>query len=514
MFLTQNIILDLLGIFVALITIFAAKHLWTLGYWKRRGVAGPGGIFLFGSMKDVFLFKKTLQYFFKELYSEYKSKGERYIGCYLSGRPIFIPIHIDVIKEVLNNHEHFDSHGSYFNENQPLTTNVFALGGTRWKEVRAKLTPTFTPAKIKMAYNSLLDCKLDLEVLLYKSSKNNPVNISDILVRFTTHVIGTSAFGLDLGCMNDSDKPSDFVINGNKVLGPSIQNSIRFILPFVVNHDILRALNFNAYSQDTTDFYVNTTLSTIKYREENNTERNDFMDLLIKMKNSKNDQERLTISEIIGQSFIFYIAGFETSSSSTNFAIFEIARHQSIQDKLRQEINLVLNKYDNHITYEAVQEMVYLDQVVYETLRMYPPVPFLMRECNKDYKVVGTDFLIEKGTPVFIPSTGIQYDPEYYPNPDKFDPERFSANNRRTIPSYSWLPFGEGPRICLGIRFGLLQVKVAIITLIQNFKFSLNEKTTLPLKLNNSLLLLKCDDGIYIDLERINGGDQTSEEKN
>lgn len=75
MFLTQNIILDLLGIFVALITIFAAKHLWTLGYWKRRGVAGPGGIFLFGSMKDVFLFKKTLQYFFKELYSEYKSKG-------------------------------------------------------------------------------------------------------------------------------------------------------------------------------------------------------------------------------------------------------------------------------------------------------------------------------------------------------------------------------------------------------------------------------------------------------
>ncbi|CAH1101564.1 unnamed protein product [Psylliodes chrysocephalus] len=504
MFLTQNIILDLLGIFVAIIAIFAANHLWTLGYWKRRGVPGPGGICLFGSIKDVVLMKKTMECFFRDLYSEYKSKGERYIGCYLFGSPIFIPIHIDVIKEVLNTHDHFDSHGFYFNKNQAITTNVFSLAGTRWKEVRAKLTPTFTPAKIKMAYNSLLDCKLDLEVLLDNASKNNPVNISDILIRFTTDVIGSSAFGLEIGSMKDSNKASDFVINGNKVLEPSIQNLIRLILPFIVNHDILRALNFNGFNPCINDFYVNTTLSTIKHREEKNIVRNDFMDLLIQLKNSKNEHKRLTISEIIGQSFVFYIAGFETSASSTTFAIFELSQHQNIQDKLRQEINLVLNKYGNQITYEAVQEMVYLDQVVYESLRMYPPAPFLVRLCNKDYKVVGTDLLIEKGTSVFIPSSGIQYDPEYYPNPDKFDPERFNAENRKKIPSYSWLPFGEGPRVCLGMRFGILQIKIALITLIQNFKFSLNKKTTLPLKLSRSVFLMKSEEGIYIDLESIN----------
>ncbi|CAH1101562.1 unnamed protein product [Psylliodes chrysocephalus] len=514
MFLTENIIIDLLGIFVALLLTFVVNHIWTLGYWKRRGVSGPEGIFLFGSMKDFFLSKKTMADFLKDLYNEYKSKGERYIGCYLSGRPIFVPIDLDVIKEVLVTHDNFDSHGFYYNENQPLTINVFTLAGTRWKEVRTKLTPSFTPGKIKMAYNSLLDCKLDLKVLLDKASKNNPVNIKDILVRFTIDVIGSSAFGLDIGSMKDSDEPSDFVINGNKVIEPSIENSVRFIIPFIVNHNILRAFNFTAFNQHINDFYVNTTLSTIKYREENNIVRNDFMNLLIQMKNSKNEHERLSISEIVGQSFVFYIAGFETSSTSTNFAIFELSQHQDIQDKLRQEINLVMNKYENQLTYEAVQEMVYLDQVVYESLRMHPPSPFLMRQCNKDYKVTGTDLTIQKGTLVFIPSYAIQYDPEYYPNPYKFEPERFNAENKKAIPSYSWLPFGEGPRICLGMRFGIQQMKIALITLIQHFKFSLNKRTTLPLKMSRLPFLMKTEHGIYIDLEVINSEDQTREHKN
>lgn len=95
-------------------------------------------------------------------------------------------------------------------------------------------------------------------------------------------------------------------------------------------------------------------------------------------------------------------------------------------------------------------DMTYLDQVFSETLRKYPPVPVLTRQCNKEYKVHKTNIIIEKGVDVYISILGIHNDPEFYPNPSIFDPERFSEESKQTRPGFTWLPFGEGPRICIG----------------------------------------------------------------
>lgn len=85
-----------------------------------------------------------------------------------------------------------------------------------------------------------------------------------------------------------------------------------------------------------------------------------------------------------------------------------------------------------------------------ETLRKYPPVPTLNRECSIDYTIPDTDIVIEKGTRVLIPAYGLHHDPDYFPDPDKFDPDRFSEENKGKIPSYAYLPFGDGPRNCIG----------------------------------------------------------------
>jgi len=92
----------------------------------------------------------------------------------------------------------------------------------------------------------------------------------------------------------------------------------------------------------------------------------------------------------------------------------------------------------------------YLDMVVSETLRKYPPLPFLDRVATSTYKVPNSNVVVEKNTPVYISMLGVHYDPEYFPDPDKFDPERFNEENKRNIPSCVYFPFGEGPRACIG----------------------------------------------------------------
>lgn len=83
-------------------------------------------------------------------------------------------------------------------------------------------------------------------------------------------------------------------------------------------------------------------------------------------------------------------------------------------------------------------------------MRKYPPVPFLDRTCKNDYKIPGTDFTLPAGTHVSIAVAGIQHDPEYYPDPEKFDPDRFTEENKSKRPNYTYFPFGDGPRICIG----------------------------------------------------------------
>lgn len=141
---------------------------------------------------------------------------------------------------------------------------------------------------------------------------------------------------------------------------------------------------------------------------------------------------------------------------------------------------------------------------IIEALRKYPPAVAVQRIAKENYPVPNTTIVLEKGTPVNIPVYGIHHDPDIYPQPEKYDPDRFSPDEVAKRHQFAFLPFGEGPRICIGMRFAVVEIKIALAKILANFEFKLDRtKTQVPLRIKPSSLILTAADEIVIDFSRI-----------
>ncbi|XP_063915591.1 probable cytochrome P450 6a14 [Zophobas morio] len=516
---TESSTFDAVAILVTIIVGIIAYCKWKLSYWDKMGLPTLTPTLPFGNTKDLLLGRKTFGEQFRDLYRTLKQKGYRkHAGVYLGIKPFYVTIDPELIKHIMQkDFQHFVNHGFYINEeNDPLTGHLFNLEDAKWRTMRVKLTPTFTSGKIKMMFQTLADCSVGLKDIMDESASNHaPVDIKEILGRFTTDIIGSVAFGLECNSLKDPD--AEFRKYGRRVFEVTNMERIKALIQFAVPHRILDAIKFKTTKPDVEKFFMKVVLDTVNYREKNNLYRKDFMHLLLQLKNrgavtedekikddnGKTTEKALTMNELTAQAFVFFLAGFETSSTTMTFALYELATSPDVQEKLREEINTVLDKHNNKLTYDGLMEMTYMDKVLNETLRKHPPVPMLNRRCTKNYTIPGTSIVIKKGIDIVIPVLGLHTDPEYYPNPEKFDPERFSEELKHSRPAYTWIPFGEGPRICIGMRFGLLQSKVGLATLLKNYKITLSKKTVLPLKLDKNSFVTTAAGGIWIDVEKL-----------
>lgn len=418
--------------------------------------------------------------------------------------PLYMTVDPECIKNIISkDFNHFTDRGIFYNErDDPLSAHLFSIGGDKWKHLRTKLTPTFTSGKMKMMFQTLVDCGNQMMEFIEKlEQKNECMDVKEVCACYTTDVIGSCAFGIECNCFKDPN--AEFRFYGNKVFKTTKMQTAKLFFGFV-SPKLARKLRFKTLDEGVAKFFMNAVKSTVQYREENNYVRKDFMQLLIELKNNADGtKNQLTIEEIAAQAFVFFLAGFETSSTTMTFCLFELAKNQQMQKKVREEILQVLAKHDGQITYEGMQEMKYLGQVIDETLRMYPPLPILNRTCTKPYTLPDTDITIEEGTNISIPIYGIQHDPEYFPDPERFDPDRFSDENKGNIIPYTYLPFGEGPRVCIGLRFGVMQARVGLTTILKNFVVNLNEKTQLPLVCDPYSFTYNTIGKIWLDVKKI-----------
>nr|AGI03847.1 cytochrome P450 6BQ10 [Tribolium castaneum] len=515
---TNNITLNLVAIIATFLVGIIVYFKWQLSYWDRLGVPSLNPTLVFGDFKNYIFAKCSLGEQFKELYDQFKSKGYKHGGIFVGPKPFYVPIDPEIVQHIMQkDFHHFMNHGNYFDENaDPLSGHLFNLEDSKWKNMRVKLTPTFTSGKMKMMFQTLADCTRGLDEIMDNSALNHaPADIKDILGRFTTDIIGSVAFGIECNSLKNPD--AEFRKYGRRVFEVGIIDTIKIICILSLPDSVLRLLKLKFTKSDVENFFMNAIRDTVNYREKNNIYRKDFMHLLLQLKNrgSVTDDEKvtddkdnvkekaLTLNELSAQAFVFFLAGFETSSTTMTWALYELATNQDVQEKLRNEINNVLSRHDNKLTYEAMMEMTYMEKVIHETLRKYPPLPILTRKCNKDYTIPNTCIKLRRGTTVAIPVLGLHTDPEYYSKPEKFDPEHFSEENVKSRPGFTWLPFGDGPRICIGLRFGMLQSKVGLTAILKNYKVILSNKTKFPVTLDPKSFITTAKDGIWLDVKKL-----------
>lgn len=239
---------------------------------------------------------------------------------------------------------------------------MFSIEDQAWRKMRNKLTPTFTSGKMKMMFNTVLEVSSHMTELIKSEENFEMVEIKEILAKYTTDVIGNVAFGLEMNAVKDPD--SEFRQMGRKIFAPS-GNMIMKFLVFNTFKDIARKLGGKIFDPEITGFFINIVRETIDYRMSNKIHRNDFMDLLLKMYTEPDENgEKLTFNEVAAQCFLFFIAGFETSSSTMTFVLYNLALHQDIQAKLREEIRATVARHDNKMSYEAMNDMKYLQMVI------------------------------------------------------------------------------------------------------------------------------------------------------
>ena len=267
--------------------------------------------------------------------------------------------------------------------------HLFALETERWRPMRAKLSPIFTSGKLKEMFPLIIECSKNMEPYLDKiAERGKYIECRDLAAKFTTDVIGSCAFGIDMNSI--SDKDSEFRIIGRKLFTPTFKTIVRDVcrqfLPGL--YDVI---GHKLQIEEVNEFLTNLIKDTINYRKENKIVRPDFVNTLIELKDHPEKLEtismsfkinfffsqknykchfnvfffftELTDSMIASQAFVFFVAGFETSSSTISHALYELAQNQEIQDKLREEIREVYEKH-GELTYDVIKNMKYLDKVL------------------------------------------------------------------------------------------------------------------------------------------------------
>lgn len=478
-----------------------------------------------GSMGPSLLRQQYFPQFMMHVYTELKDHP--YGGFFLFKQPVVMLRDPELIKAIaVKDFEYFMDHRSILPEDgEPVwSRGLFSLKGQRWRDMRSTLSPAFTSSKMKTMFMLLSECCQNFIHFLEQCYKQTPqkeckiekegdvliLELKDFYTRYTNDVIATAAFGIGVDSLKQPT--NEFYMMGQDLTYMGGFRTIRW-LAYASVPKLMQKLHISVMPTGITKFFRSLVLDTIATRKREGIVRPDMLQLLMQAKNATLDEDNSAVNkkmkleddDIIAQAVLFFLAGFDTASTLLCFASHQLAVHRDVQTRLQEEIDETLKEHSGKFTYESVHSMKYLDMVVSETLRLYPPAAAVDRICVQPYTLKADPPMeMHPGEIVFIPIFGLHRDPSYYPDPERFDPERFNDENKHNINLMTYLPFGIGPRSCIGNRFALMETKLALVYLLSRFTLKVVAKTPVPIKIVQKGFSMSIDGGFWLGLEKRN----------
>nr|CAD7463026.1 unnamed protein product [Timema tahoe] len=412
-------------IVIILIYVIHLVATWNYDYFSKRNIPYSRPVPFLGSMTPQLFGRKSNADVVWELYKKYK--GHRLSGFFQFHKPITFINDSELIKMIMvKDFDHFVDH------------------------------ETLIPSEVDPLFGGNLFFLKDKDV--------HTMDMKDFFTRFASDVIATAAFGIKVNSMKD---PTNEFYKAGKQLAnfEGLKNLI--LLGYLFCSKLMTMLRIPFLARGASDFFRNVVKTNIRTREKEGIIRPDMIHLLMQArkveptKDTEQDENTgnmsigkagkldLTDEDIVAQAVVFFLAGFETTSTLLCYTAHLLAVNEDAQVRLQSEIDDMLRETEENITYEAIQAMKYLDMVI----------------------------------------SGLHRDPELFPEPDRFDPERFSEENKSSIKPFTYMPFGIGQRSCIGNRFALMEAKVALVYLLSKFSLRVVDKTTVEITFsaNNSL---------------------------
>uniref|UniRef100_A0A2C9JRK9 Cytochrome P450 n=1 Tax=Biomphalaria glabrata TaxID=6526 RepID=A0A2C9JRK9_BIOGL len=418
-------------------------------------------------------------------------------------RMMLITRDLRILKEVMvKDFNNFVDRPANFHSHSLIKESVFFLRGQNWRRIRQIITPSFSSGKLKGIMSIINERANRLaQVMEEHAMKGQLVPIKHSTGQYTGEVIARTAFGFNSDCLGGED--DEFLYHSKNIF--KIKNKFSTILaPFIMRFtsfhgflvEKLKLRVFDMVNSDADRYFNDLLRRTLEHRQEleDRGQRlpSDLLQSFIRaMKAGADDNgnemspevkdqwmdsktsKTMTQEELIAQSLLIIFAGFETTATTLQMCCYMLAKHPYVQEKLYQEIESVVNSESP--TFEELTQLTYMEQFINETLRLYPPAPVMSRLAAEARTYHG--ITIPKGAAVFIPIFAVLLDPKHFPDPEKFDPERFSEENKTARDIMSFMPFGYGPRLCIGMRLALQELKAALVYLVRKVTFELNDST-------------------------------------
>lgn len=396
--------------------------------------------------------------FFVKLHRDY----DRVVRISLGGRRQYILFQPDDVKYVLQeNNRNYVRSPAFLVLKRFLGEGLLTSDGDFWRKQRRLAQPAFHRQKITLLAETMVQESATWVAELHRLDLSKPVNISQSFMEVTMRIVCKTLFGTSVEGSIDGLSHSLELLNvlANKSLLSPFKVPRSWPTPNNIRYNRSRAQ---------VDGLIYKFIHT---RKQTGNRRDDLLDMLL-YATDEDTGEGMSEQQLRDECVTLFTAGHETTAVSMGWLTYLLAQHPDVVARLRTEADTVLGpERDTLPPVAAFRAMPYSLQVVQEALRLYPPAWAMSRMALSDDQI--GPHRIPKGDTVVISPYLLHHDPANWPDPDRFDPDRFAEGRDKDRPAYAYLPFGGGPRLCIGNQFALMEMQILLTSLIRQFDFQL-----------------------------------------